>query len=86
MQCNFLLLKLNMPNENIFFFFLQKLKRNESTREEKNAYFDTFLAMPPKSNEPSYCNKNATTPNAINFNYQPRVRKNLRGISTICET
>jgi len=50
MQCNFLLLKLNMPNENIF-LFLQKLKRNESTREENNAYFDTSMATAPTSDE-----------------------------------
>jgi len=46
MQCNFLLLKLNIPNENIFLFF-QKLKRSESTKEENNAYFDTSLETVP---------------------------------------
>ena len=81
-QRNFLLLKLNMPNANIL--FLQKVKINESTREENNAYFDTSLAMAPKSDEPRYCNKNAGTPNATDFNYQPEVRTNLRGIDTIC--
>ena len=40
-----------MPNENNF-LFLQKVKRNESTREEKNALFDTSLATAPKRDEP----------------------------------
>jgi len=73
-----------MPNANIFCFFY-KVKINESTREEKNAYFDTSPATTPKSDEPRYCNKNAATPKATDFNYQPRVRTNLRGIDTICE-
>ena len=83
MQCNFLLLKLNMPNE-FYFIFLQKLKRNESTREENNAYFDTSLTTAPKSDVPRYCNKNVATPKATDFNYQPGVHINLRGVSTIC--
>jgi len=32
MQCNFMFLKLNMPNE--IFLFFQNVKRNESTREK----------------------------------------------------
>ena len=72
-----------MPNANIFCFF-QKLKRNESTREGNNAYFDTSLTMAPKSDEPWYCNKNVATPKATDFNYQPDVRTKLRGIDTIC--
>ena len=83
MQCTFLLLKLNMSNA-IIFLFLKKVKRNESTREENNAYFDTSLATVSKSDEPLYCNKNAATPKATNFNYQPMVRTNLRGVGTIC--
>ena len=82
MQCDFLLLKLNMPNANIL--FLQKVKRNESTREENNAYFDTSLETMPKSDKPQYCNKNAATPKATDFSYQPRVHTNLRGIKIIC--
>ena len=59
MQCNFLLLKLNMPNEFfVLFLFLQKLKRNESTREENNAYLETSPTTAQKSDEPQYCNKN----------------------------
>ena len=85
MQCNFLLLKLNIPKENVF-LFLQKLKRNESTREENNAYFDTSPKTVPKSDVPRYCNKNVATPNATNFNYQPGVHTNLRGIDTMCAT
>ena len=72
-----------MPNANIF-CFCHKVKRNESTREENNAYFDTSLAMAPKSDEPQYCNKNVATPKAIKFNYQPRVHTKLRGIDTTC--
>ena len=53
--------------------------------EENNAYFDTSLVMAPKSDEPQYCNKNVATNEATNFNYQPGVCTNLRGISTICE-
>jgi len=68
----------------LFFYFLKKLKRNESTREENNAYFATSLAMMPKSDVPRYCNKNVATPKATDFTYQPRVRTNLRGIDTIC--
>ena len=34
--------------------------------------------------EPRYCNKNAATLKATDFNYQPGVHTNLRGISTIC--
>ena len=56
MQYNFLLLKLNMPNENIF-LFLQKLKGNDSIREENNAYFDTSLATVTKSDESHCCKK-----------------------------
>ena len=74
-----------MPNP-IIFLFLKKVKRNESTRKENNAYFDTSSAMVPKSDEPQYCNKNSTTPKAINFNYQLGVHTNLRGIGTICAT
>ena len=84
MQCNFLLLKLNMPNANIL--FLQKEKRQESTREENNAYFDTSPATTQKSDEPQYCNKNVATPKATDFNYQPAVRTKLRGVATICAT
>ena len=54
-----------------FFLLLQKVKRNESTREENNAYFDTSLATAPKSIEPWYCNKNVATPKATDFNDQP---------------
>ena len=63
---------------------MQKLKRNEPTREENNAYFDTSSTINPKSDEPWYCNKNVATPKATDFNYQSGVRKNLRGINTIC--
>jgi len=70
MKCNFLLLKLNVPNA-IIFLFLQKVKRNESTREENNAYIDTSPAMVPKSDESRYCNKNVATLKATDFNYQP---------------
>jgi len=58
------------------FFFLQKVKRNESTREEKNAYFNTSQATTPKSDEPQYCDKNVVTPKATDINYQPGVRTN----------
>ena len=51
--------------------------------EENNAYFDTSMKTERKINEPQYCNKNFSTAEATNFNYQPRVRTNLRGISTI---
>ena len=34
--------------------------------------------------DPRYCNKNVATPKATDFNYQPGVRTNLRGIGTIC--
>jgi len=33
--------------------------------------------------EPRYCNKNVATPKASEFNYQPGVCTNLRGIGTI---
>jgi len=33
--------------------------------------------MMPKSDEPRYCNNNATTPRATNFTYQPGVCTNL---------
>ena len=79
----FLFLKLNMRND---FFSYTESKRNESTMEENNAYFDTSLATMPKSDEPLYCNKNVATPKATNFNYQPEVHTNLRGIITICAT
>jgi len=36
--------------------------------------------------EPRYCNKNAATPKAFDFNYQLGVRTNLKGINTICAT
>jgi len=72
-----------MPNATIF-LFLQKVKRNESTREENNAYFDISMETTPKSDEPQYCNKNVATPKANNFNYQLGVHTNLRGIDTIC--
>ena len=65
---------------NIFF---QKVKGNESTREENNAYFDISPKTMPKSYEPQYCNKNVATLKATNFNYQPKVCKNLRGMDTI---
>ena len=73
-----------MPIVIIVFLLFQKVKRNESTREENNAYFDTSLTTVPKSDEPWYCNKNVATLKATDFNYQPGVRTNLRGISTIC--
>ena len=69
----------------IFFVFVE-IKRNESNGDENNAYFDTSPTTTPKSDEPRYCNKNAATSKAINFNYQLRVRTKLRGISTICAT
>ena len=72
-----------MPNA-IIFLFLQKLKINESIREENNAYFDTSSATVLKSDEPRYCNKNVATPKAINFNYQPGARTNLRGVGSMC--
>ena len=65
------------------FLFLHNVKRNESTREEKNAYIDTSLETTPKNYEPQYCNKNVATPKATDFNYQPGVHTNLRGIRTI---
>ena len=71
-----------MPNANTF-LFLQKVKRNESIREKKNAYFDTSQAIVPKSDEPQYCNKNVANPKATDFNYQPGVRTNLRGVGTV---
>lgn len=68
------------------FFVLWKLRRNESTMEENNAYFDTSSALAPKSDEPYYCNKNVATHKATNFNYQHGFHIKLRGIDTICET
>ena len=73
-----------MPNA--IFYFLQKLKINESTKEENNAYFDTSLPMTPKRDELRYHKKNVATHKATEFNYQPEVHKNLRGIGTICAT
>ena len=67
-----------MPNE-IFC-----VCRNGSTSEENNAYFDTSPTTTPKSDETQHCNKNASTPNVTNLNYQPGVCKNLIGVSTIC--
>lgn len=67
----------------IFFVFVEN-KRNESTREENNASFDTSLVTVPKSDKPQYCNKNVATPKATNLNYQPMVCTNLRGVNTIC--
>ena len=67
MQCN-------MPNE--IFVFLQKLKINESTREENNAYFDNFLATTPKSDERQYCNKSVATPRLPNLIISLRFIKN----------
>ena len=72
-----------MPNI-IIFCFLQKVKKNESTREENNAYFDTSPTTAPKSDKPQCCNKNVATPKATNLNYQPIVRTNLRGVDIIC--
>jgi len=72
-----------MPNENIF-CFLHKIKRNEYPREENNTYFDTSITTVPKSDEPQYCSKNVATPKATDFNYQPVVCTNIRGINTIC--
>jgi len=51
----------------IFFCFCRKQKKNESTREENNANFDTSLATVPKSDEPQYCNKNVATPKPTDF-------------------
>ena len=73
-----------MPNANIL--FLQKVKKNESNREESNAYFDTSPTMVPKSDKPRYCNKNDATPKATSFNYQPGVHTKLRGIDIVCAT
>jgi len=50
MECNFILLKLNMPNENIL--FSKKVNKNELNRGENNAYFDTSLETTPKNDEP----------------------------------
>ena len=74
-----------MPND-FFVFVFAESKINESPREENNAYVDTSPATTPKSDEPRYCNKNVATPKAIDFNYQCKVRTNLRGINTICST
>ena len=68
------------------FLVFSEIKRNELTREENNAHFDTSPTMTLKSDEPRYCNKNATTLKATNFNYQLGVRKTLRGIGAICAT
>lgn len=68
------------------FFGFAESKRNELTREETNACFDISPTMFPKSDEPWYCNKNVATSNATEFNYQPEVHTNLRGIDTICAT
>lgn len=38
------------------------------------------------NDEPQYCDKNVATLEATNFNYQPGVHTNLRGIDTICAT
>ncbi len=59
-----------MPNE---IFVLVESKRNELAMDKNNAYFDTSSATTPKSDEPQYCNKNATTPKDTNLNYQPGV-------------
>ena len=80
----FSILKWNMPNANIFCFC--RKKRNESTRKENNGYFDTLPTMMPKSDQPQCCNKNVATPKCNNFNYEPEVHRNLRGIGTICAT
>lgn len=50
--------------------FAQKIKKNESTKEENNAYFDTSPATASTSDDPQYCNKNVATPKATNFNSQ----------------
>jgi len=73
-----------MSNENLFAF--AEIKRNESTREEKNSYFDTSSITVPKSDEPRYCNKNVATPKAINLNYKPRFCTNLTGVRAKCAT
>ena len=52
--------------------------------KKKNAYLHTSLTTMPKSDDPWYCNKNVATPNTTEFNYQPGVRTNLRGVGTIC--
>ena len=62
-----------MPND---FFYYSKCKRNESTREENNAYFDTSPTKEPESDEPQYCSKNVATPKVTNFNYQPQFVQN----------
>ena len=54
--------------------------------EEKNTYFETSSETVPKSDDTQYCNKNVATPKATNFNYQPEVCTNLRGIDSIFAT
>jgi len=44
------------------------------------------VATTPKSDEPRYCNKNAATPRATNFTYQPiegsEIVASIMGITT----
>ena len=56
----------------------------EWTLDWKLVPMHTSLTMALKSDEPRYCNKNAAIPKATDFNYQPEVHINLRGIHTIC--
>lgn len=60
----------------LLFLFLQKVKRNESTREENNAYFDTSPTTAPKSDEPHIATIILQHPRLPTFNYQPGVHTN----------
>ena len=53
---------------------------------QKMILISNSISQTKVGDEPQYCNKNATTLKATNFNYQPRDRTNIRGISTVCAT
>lgn len=42
------------------------------------------MKMMPKSDGPQHCNNNVVTPMGFDFSCRPGVRKNRRGVDTIC--
>jgi len=65
--------------------FFQKRKR-ESFQEQESDFFETCPNNDAKHDGPQYCNKNVATLEAIDLNYQPRVRAKFKGDDTVCET
>lgn len=59
---------------------------NISTRERNSKYFDTSLAIAPKSDVPQYCNNNVVTLMGLKFNCEHGICTNMRRVDTICAT